>query len=262
MTTAWSPWCRTWRGSSPKLRQRDGTNKSGAWTRSDSPSVSKTTAHKGEEWTCMTSVSAATESTSGPRSGGGHASAGPWAVPLVNSWCYYRYTRLFAMFDSRSLLVLFSREEQQWWYPDQHHKLKCDIAFTEHSTYAVWCCRKEDINDSSIASYANKVMHLSCLFCQSFRSWKSGEKDLLSFQRLLAQTLLLHYGTKPSRQGRRSLMAVAITDATRFNKLNHCPCNTGSRYKRCKKCDRRTSFACEKCDVPLHVECFKKCRTA
>ncbi|XP_036928329.1 piggyBac transposable element-derived protein 3-like [Acanthopagrus latus] len=97
---------------------------------------------------------------------------------------------------------------------------------------------------------------------QSFRSWKSGEKDLLSFQRLLAQTLLLHYGTKPSRQGRRSLMAVAITDATRFNNLNHWPCNTGSRYKRCKKCDRRTSFACEKCDVPLHVECFKKCRTA
>ncbi len=41
-------------------------------------------------------------------------------------------------------------------------------------------------------------MHLSCLFCHSFRSWKSGEKDLLSFQRLVAQTLLLRHGTKPS----------------------------------------------------------------
>uniref|UniRef100_A0AAZ1X7W2 PiggyBac transposable element-derived protein domain-containing protein n=1 Tax=Oreochromis aureus TaxID=47969 RepID=A0AAZ1X7W2_OREAU len=84
------------------------------------------------------------------------------------------------------------------------------------------------------------------------------EKDLLSFQRLVAQTLLLRHGTKPSRQGRRSSMAVAITDATRFDNLNHWPCNTGSRYKRCKNCGGRTSFACGKCDVPLHVECFKK----
>uniref|UniRef100_A0AAX7UG99 PiggyBac transposable element-derived protein domain-containing protein n=2 Tax=Astatotilapia calliptera TaxID=8154 RepID=A0AAX7UG99_ASTCA len=69
-----------------------------------------------------------------------------------------------------------------------------------------------------------------------YRSWKSGEKDLLSFQRLVAQTLLLRHGTKPSRQGRRSSMAVAITDATRFDNLNHWPCNTGSRYKRYKNC--------------------------
>ncbi|XP_026021721.1 piggyBac transposable element-derived protein 3-like [Astatotilapia calliptera] len=94
-----------------------------------------------------------------------------------------------------------------------------------------------------------------------YRSWKSGEKDLLSFQRLVAQTLLLRHGTKPSRQGRRSSMAVAITDATRFDNLNHWPCNTGSRYKRCKNCGGRTSFACGKCDVLLHVECFKKYHT-
>ncbi|XP_070762803.1 piggyBac transposable element-derived protein 3-like [Enoplosus armatus] len=95
-----------------------------------------------------------------------------------------------------------------------------------------------------------------------YRSWKSGERDLLSFQRLVAQTLLLRHGTKPSRQGRGSSMVVAITDATRFDDLNHWPCNTGSRYKRCKQCDGRTSFACEKCNVPLHVECFKKYHTA
>lgn len=77
-------------------------------------------------------------------------------------------------------------------------------------------------------------MHLSCLFCHSFRSWKSGQKDLLSFQRLVAQTLLLRHGTKPSRQGRKSSMAVEITDATRFDSANHWPCNTGSRYKWCK----------------------------
>ncbi|CAI5663486.1 unnamed protein product [Oreochromis niloticus] len=94
-----------------------------------------------------------------------------------------------------------------------------------------------------------------------YRSWKSREKDLLSFQRLVAQTLLLRHGTKPSRQGRRSSMVVAITDATRFDNLNHWPCNTGSRYKRCKNCGGRTSFACGKCDVPLHVECFKKYHT-
>ncbi|TKS71104.1 PiggyBac transposable element-derived protein 3 [Collichthys lucidus] len=33
-----------------------------------------------------------------------------------------------------------------------------------------------------------------------YRSWKSGQKDLLSFQRLVAQTLLLRHRTKPSRQ--------------------------------------------------------------
>ncbi|XP_018553228.2 piggyBac transposable element-derived protein 3-like [Lates calcarifer] len=61
-----------------------------------------------------------------------------------------------------------------------------------------------------------------------YRSWKSGQKDLLSFQRLVAQTLLLRHGTKPSRQGRRSSMAVAITDATRFDSFKHWPCNTVS----------------------------------
>uniref|UniRef100_A0A8P4KED6 PiggyBac transposable element-derived protein domain-containing protein n=1 Tax=Dicentrarchus labrax TaxID=13489 RepID=A0A8P4KED6_DICLA len=92
-------------------------------------------------------------------------------------------------------------------------------------------------------------------------NWALNSKDLLSFQRLVAQTLLLRHGTKPSRQGRRSSMAVAITDATRFDSFNHWPCNTGSRYKRCKNCGGRTSFACGKCDVPLHVECFKKDHT-
>ncbi|KAG7231136.1 hypothetical protein INR49_027176 [Caranx melampygus] len=68
----------------------------------------------------------------------------------------------------------------------------------------------------------------------SKRSWKGRQKDLLSFQRLVAQTLLLRHGTKPSRQGRRSSMAVEITDATRFDSFNHWPCNTGSRQINCR----------------------------
>lgn len=117
-----------------KLRRRDGTNRSGAWTRSDSPSVSKTTTHTWEEWTCMTSLSAATESTSIPRSGGGHASAGPWTVPwwtagaITGTQGYMLFGDITIEFVMSDSLVLFGR---------QHHKLKYDIAFTEHSTYGV-----------------------------------------------------------------------------------------------------------------------------
>lgn len=117
-----------------KLRRRDGTNRSGAWTRSDSPSVSKTITHTWEEWTCMTSLSAATESTSVPRSGGGHASAGPLTVPwwtagaITGTQGYMLFGDITIEFVMSDSLVLFGR---------QHHKLKYDIAFTEHSTYGV-----------------------------------------------------------------------------------------------------------------------------
>uniref|UniRef100_A0A8P4GEV8 PiggyBac transposable element-derived protein domain-containing protein n=1 Tax=Dicentrarchus labrax TaxID=13489 RepID=A0A8P4GEV8_DICLA len=121
-----------------------------------------------------------------------------------------------------------------------------------------------DLHDQFVSRYRvnirSKKWWWPC-FSWALNKHSTYGKDLLSFQRLVAQTLLLRHGTKPSRQGRRSSVAVAITDATRFHSFNHWPCNTGSRYKRCKNCGGRTSFACGKCDVPLHVECFKKYHT-
>uniref|UniRef100_A0A667Y9T4 PiggyBac transposable element-derived protein domain-containing protein n=1 Tax=Myripristis murdjan TaxID=586833 RepID=A0A667Y9T4_9TELE len=94
-------------------------------------------------------------------------------------------------------------------------------------------------------------------------SWAlNRDKDLLSFQRLVAQSLLLRHGTKPSGRGRRSALAVAICDAARFDGVNHWPHNTGRKYQRCRGCDGRTPFGCEKCGVALHVECFKKYHSA
>ncbi|KAK7162551.1 hypothetical protein R3I93_006776 [Phoxinus phoxinus] len=91
-----------------------------------------------------------------------------------------------------------------------------------------------------------------------YRSCKEGDRDLLSFQRLVAQSLLQRHGMRPQGHGRRSVLASAICEAARFDNMNHWPHNTGRKYMRCRKCDGRTSFACEKCGVALHVECFKK----
>ncbi|KAJ8412364.1 hypothetical protein AAFF_G00127000 [Aldrovandia affinis] len=88
-----------------------------------------------------------------------------------------------------------------------------------------------------------------------------GEKDLLCFQRRVAQSLLQRHGEKPGGHGRRSSFALQIIDAGRFDNIKHWPTKTGRKYQWCRKCGGRTSIACEQCDVPLHVECFKNFHT-
>uniref|UniRef100_A0A8P4GQ65 PiggyBac transposable element-derived protein domain-containing protein n=1 Tax=Dicentrarchus labrax TaxID=13489 RepID=A0A8P4GQ65_DICLA len=89
-----------------------------------------------------------------------------------------------------------------------------------------------------------------------FRDVVGSDYDLLTFQRVLSMDLLKRYGKQPLEQGRRSA-TVKPQDSTRGDGKHHWPVNTGKRYQRCRRCYNRTVYGCEKCDVPLHIECFK-----
>ncbi|KAL3053631.1 hypothetical protein OYC64_006037 [Pagothenia borchgrevinki] len=64
-------------------------------------------------------------------------------------------------------------------------------------------------------------------------------------------------GTKPLSQGRRSLLAATVEHQGRYDKASHWPINTMHRFQRCRHCDKRTTYASEKCKAPLHIQCFK-----
>ena len=65
------------------------------------------------------------------------------------------------------------------------------------------------------------------------------------------------FGTKPLSHGRRSLLAVTVEDQARYDTASYWPINMMHRFQRCRHCDKRTTYACEKCKVPLYIECFK-----
>ena len=46
-------------------------------------------------------------------------------------------------------------------------------------------------------------------------------------------------------------------DDLRYDGLHHWPQELGSRFHRCKVCDRRTNIGCEKCGIPMHAKCMK-----
>ncbi|KAJ4929398.1 hypothetical protein JOQ06_005006 [Pogonophryne albipinna] len=89
------------------------------------------------------------------------------------------------------------------------------------------------------------------------RDIMGGTIDLLTFSRIVAQSLMQKFGTKPLSQGRRSLLAATVEHQARYDKSSHWPINTMHRFQRCRHCDKRTTYACEKCKAPLHIECFK-----
>ncbi|KAL3048897.1 hypothetical protein OYC64_008392 [Pagothenia borchgrevinki] len=67
------------------------------------------------------------------------------------------------------------------------------------------------------------------------------------------------FGTKPLSQGRRSLLADTVEHQARYDNASHWPINIVEmhRFQRCRHCDKRTTYAFEKCKAPLHIECFK-----
>uniref|UniRef100_A0A674BM32 PiggyBac transposable element-derived protein domain-containing protein n=1 Tax=Salmo trutta TaxID=8032 RepID=A0A674BM32_SALTR len=73
----------------------------------------------------------------------------------------------------------------------------------------------------------------------------------------MAQSLMQKFGPKPLSHRRRSLLAATVEDQARYDKASHWPINTMRRFQRCRHCDKRTTYACEKRKAPLHIECFK-----
>ncbi|TWW69316.1 Chimeric ERCC6-PGBD3 protein [Takifugu flavidus] len=89
-----------------------------------------------------------------------------------------------------------------------------------------------------------------------YRDVIGGTIDLLTFSRIVSQSLLQRFGTKPLSHGRRSLLSATVENQARYDKASHW-LNTMHRFQRCRHCEKRTTYACEKCKVPLHLECFK-----
>ncbi|KAF3856680.1 hypothetical protein F7725_017403, partial [Dissostichus mawsoni] len=70
-------------------------------------------------------------------------------------------------------------------------------------------------------------------------------------EKYMKQSLVQRFGTKPLSQGRRSLLAATVEHQARYDKASHWPINTMHRFQRCRHCDKRTTYACDKCKAPL-----------
>lgn len=89
-----------------------------------------------------------------------------------------------------------------------------------------------------------------------FRDVVGSECDLPTFQRSVSMGLLKRL---PLGHGKRSLIAKTVIQDSRSDGSAHWPVNTGNRFHRFRWCDNCDVFsiACEKCDAPRHIECFK-----
>ncbi|KAI7810638.1 putative piggyBac transposable element-derived protein 3-like [Triplophysa rosa] len=116
-----------------------------------------------------------------------------------------------------------------------------------------------DLHDLQVSHYHSTIRSKKWwwpIYAWTLHNVMNGDYDLLGFQRVVAQSLLKKFGTAPKGHGRPSSMSAAVTDIPRFDGVAHWPINTG-RFLRCRVCDGCTSFGCEKCARPMHIECFK-----
>ena len=89
-----------------------------------------------------------------------------------------------------------------------------------------------------------------------YKSIKGSSISLLNFRREVAQQALKQCGTPRSRPGPKTSYSESTANAIRFDRKDHWPIPLPTRYSRCV-CGGRSSVKCEKCDAPLHVQCFK-----
>ena len=79
--------------------------------------------------------------------------------------------------------------------------------------------------------------------------------DLLDFQRYIARTYLFQYA-KPPPKRLRGRPQQTLSDI-RCDGNNHWVVPQ-VKQTRCAHCHAKTTTRCEKCDIGLHVKCFKE----
>ena len=89
-----------------------------------------------------------------------------------------------------------------------------------------------------------------------FQNTRDPTMSLLTFTREVTCHVLGNMGVPPKQVGRRSLCGAA-GDHSRFDGRDHWPLDSDKLGGVCALCKRRTKIRCEKCDVALHVSCFK-----
>lgn len=82
----------------------------------------------------------------------------------------------------------------------------------------------------------------------------------LDFRRYIVQSYLRGHGQPPAKRGPKGHKALSsrVTDEVRYDGLNHWIVDAGGHKPECAECGGRTSKKCDKCDLGLHVDCFKK----
>ena len=78
--------------------------------------------------------------------------------------------------------------------------------------------------------------------------------DMLQFRRYIVRTYLSQYG-KPPEKGMRGKPQDVLSDI-RYDGYKHWVIPQNGQTK-CRHCHMKTTTRCEKCDVGLHVKCFK-----
>ena len=78
--------------------------------------------------------------------------------------------------------------------------------------------------------------------------------DMLQFRRYIARTYLSQYGTPP-QQGMRGRPQKTLSNI-RYDRIDHWVVQQ-EKQTRCALCHTKTTTRCEKCDIGLHVKCFK-----
>ncbi|XP_050024907.2 piggyBac transposable element-derived protein 2-like [Dermacentor andersoni] len=88
----------------------------------------------------------------------------------------------------------------------------------------------------------------------AFQLYRIGTtKTELTFRRTIAVSYMKSYGTKPLRgKSRQSLLEAQ----SRFDRIDHTVIPQ-EKQTRCAHCHEKTTTRCEKCDIGVHVKCFK-----
>lgn len=135
-----------------------------------------------------------------------------------------------------------------------------------------------DLFDATIAKYRISIRSRKwywCLFswvlsALAVNAWKlygraTGESQaFLPFLRQACQQMLSVHGLGkkiPGRHGFSLEVRGAAKDSVRCDGLNHWPQHVGDSNPRCRECKGRSKFMCDKCQVPLHPQCFRPYHT-
>lgn len=98
------------------------------------------------------------------------------------------------------------------------------------------------------------------LSASAINAWRlyvsiKGPLPLIGFLRSVASQLIRTHGVA-GRRGRYSLIG-SVKENARQDGRDHWPCDSDVAFGVCPVCRGRTKVRCEKCDVALHVKCFK-----
>ncbi|XP_039679083.1 piggyBac transposable element-derived protein 3-like [Perca fluviatilis] len=105
---------------------------------------------------------------------------------------------------------------------DLHDQQASRYSITIRSKKWLWPIFAWSLNSALVNSY------------YFYRDVMGGTIHLLTFTRVVAQSLIQRFGTKPLSHGRRSLLATTVRDQARYDQVSHWPVNTGNRFLRCR----------------------------